>query len=220
MTSLPLEVVPYAVGAAVSPAALVVELLILSGSRSPKARAWAFLLGFTLVLLALVGLFVTVLGGTSEAGSAGPSTLSRWIDGLAAVGLVVLGVRQLHPRPTSGERHASRVQERLATAGLPFYVGIGALTMLTNASTIILLLPGSHLVTRSEASLAVKAAALALLLVVVLLPLLLPPLVVTVLGHRADGLLAALNRVVVGHQRLLNASVCFLLAALLASKVV
>jgi hypothetical protein len=58
------------------------------------------------------------------------------------------------------------------------------------------------------------------LLVVVLLPLLLPPLVVTLLGPRSDALLARLNRVVVGHQRVLNASVCFLLAALLATKVV
>jgi hypothetical protein len=92
--------------------------------------------------------------------------------------------------------------------------------MLTNVSTIILLLPGSHVVTRSDAGTAAKAVALAVLLVVVLLPLLLPPLVVTVLGHRADPLLASHNRLVVGHQRALNAAVCFLLAALLASRLV
>ncbi len=45
------RVLPLAIGAAVSPVVLVVQLLNLSSPRRPLARSGAFLLGSTLVVL-------------------------------------------------------------------------------------------------------------------------------------------------------------------------
>lgn len=57
-----LSIVPFGLGGAVNPTALTVELPILTGKHRPKARAWAYLLGFTVVLIGFVDLFMTVLG--------------------------------------------------------------------------------------------------------------------------------------------------------------
>lgn len=218
MPPLLLQVLPLALGAAVSPTAFVVELLILSGRRSPRPRAWAYVLGFTAVLVLAVALFLTVLHRTAQATGAAPSTTSRIVDGGAALLLALVGVRALVPRATPGERHQSRVAAKVASAGPGLYVGVGAVTMLVNFSTLILLAPACHDISRSDADTATKAAAVVLLVVVAALPVLLPIVMVTVLGPRGDAVLQRTNGFVGRHARAINAGVCFVLAALLAWK--
>ena len=217
MPPLILEILPLALGAAVSPTVLMIELLILSGANRPKARAWAFVAGLTVILIAVVVLFLTLLSRTS-AGANGPSVPVRIVDGAAALLLLVVGIRNLLPSKTQGEKQKSKVASRLETAPLPFYAGVGVVTMLTNASTLILLAPACHDIARSDATTSVKTAATVVLVVIVMLPFVLPVTAVTVLGHRADGVLGYMNRFVSGHSRQLNAGICFVLAALLAWK--
>ena len=215
-----LQVLPLALGAAVSPTVLMIELLILSGARSPKARAWAFVLGVVVVLLAAVLLFLTVLSQAPDANGGSPAASWRVVDGVAAALLAALGVRNLTPKKTPGEKHESRVASKLATAGLPFYLGIGSVTMLTNFSTLILLAPACHEITKSTEPVEVKAIATLVLVVIVLIPLVAPVLSMTLLGHRSDAVLASLNRAVSTHSRQINAGICFVLAALLAWKAI
>lgn len=218
MPSLVLQVLPLALGAAVSPTALVVELLILSSRRSPRAKAWAYLLGFSAVLIAAVVLFLTVLNHAADANRGGPTTTGRIVDGVAAVLLAAVGIRSLLPKATPGEKHTSKVATRIGQAGPGFYVGVGAVTMLINFSTLILLAPACHEITRSTASTEVKAVATVMLVVITLLPVLLPVLGVTLLGSKADAALATINGLVSRHSRQINAAVCLVLAALLAWK--
>ena len=218
--TLVLQVLPLALGAAVSPTVLMIELLILSGARSPKARAWAFVVGVVVVLVAATALFLTVLSKAPDANGGSPAATWRIVDGVAAALLVALGVRNLLPKKTPGEKHKSRVAERLTTAGLPFYVGIGAVTMLTNFSTLILLAPACHEITKSTEAADVKALATAVLVGIILVPLLAPVLSMTLLGHRSDAVLARLNEVVSSHSRQINAGICFLLGVLLAWKAI
>ena len=58
VSSLFLSVLPLALGAAVSPTLLTLELLILAGRNHPLSRAWSFALGASGVLIAyaVVGL--------------------------------------------------------------------------------------------------------------------------------------------------------------------
>jgi threonine/homoserine/homoserine lactone efflux protein len=215
-----LQVLPLALGAAVSPTAFVVELLILSSRTSPRAKAWAYLLGFATVLVAAVVLFLTVLSRAADADGGGHTTTGRIVDGLAALLLAGVGIRSLMPKATPGEKHTSKVATRIGEAGPGFYVGVGAVTMLINFSTLILLAPACHEITRSMASSGVKAFCAVMLVVVTLLPVLLPVLGVTVLGSRADAVLARINSFVSRHSRQINAAVCLVLAALLAWKAI
>lgn len=199
-----------------NPTALTVELLVLTSKVRPKARAWAYLLGFTVVLIGLVALFVSLLGHVSPHQQSGRSAVSTAIDAVLAVLLFGLGIRQLRPKKTAAEQHQSRVAQRLQAGGLATYFLIGAVAMLTDFTTVVFLIPATHEVAKSTDPMSVQYLALAVLVVIALLPLLVPVLGLTVLGHRADAFLAKVNGFVTKYPRQINASVCFFIGALVA----
>ena len=124
MSGLILQVLPFAVGAAISPTVLTLEVFILASNKQPKARAWAYALGGAVFTALFFVLVLTFLGGVPT-GSTGRNTALLWVSGVAAVLLVILGIRQLMPRKTPGEKHSSRIQQRLQAAGPCLFGEIG-----------------------------------------------------------------------------------------------
>ena len=214
VTELLTQVLPFAIGAAVSPTVLAIELLILTGAKRPKARTWAYLAGFALTLAILLLAFTFVLR-TLSTSSQGPSPWARALDIVIALVLIALAIRQLHPAKSAGEKHQSKVQQRLESGGLGTYLVIGVGAMLSDASTIILLIPGAHLIATSSVDTEARLLVTLIVFLIVLLPLLIPIGALTLLGHRSDALLAKVNAWVTAHQRLINAIVALLIAALL-----
>ena len=215
MSDLLTRVLPFALGAAISPTVWAVELLILTGANRPRARAWAYVAGFAIVLAGLIVLFTTVLRTLITSASGGPSPWARGLDIAAALVLIALAIRQLIPRRTVGEQHHSRVMEHLESGGPVTYLAIGMVMMLSDASTIILLIPGAHAIADLSDPDPVRLAAAALLYVIVLIPLVIPVGALSLVGHRADALLSRVNAWVTAHQRLINAAVAVLIAIFL-----
>jgi Sap, sulfolipid-1-addressing protein len=216
MASLYVEVLPLALGAAVSPGVLTLELLILSGKVQPKLRAWLYLTGAALVLVAFSFLALTVLRNVSEATGGPPNPWSIGVKSVIALGLLALGLRQLHPKKTLGEVHQSRVKGRLQTAKAPAFVVVGIVAMLSNFSTLVLYIPAMHVINLSDDPVSTKVTAGLMLLIITITPILLPVLAVTVVGHRSDALLARVNGFTGRHSRQINAGICLAFAALLA----
>jgi Sap, sulfolipid-1-addressing protein len=215
MSSLYVEVLPLALGAAASPAVLTLELLILSGKTQPKARAWLYALGSVLVLLAFSFLAVTVMRNLTQTSDEPPNPWSIAAKALIALALLALALRQLHPKKTAGEAHQSRVAAKMETAKLPFFLLVGMIAMLSNLSTLVLYIPAIHLITHSTADDATKWGAAVMLLLITSAPFVLPVLAVTIVGHRSDALLARVNAFTGRHSRQINAAICFVFAALL-----
>lgn len=201
MAALLASVLPLAIGAAISPTLVALQLLVLTGATKPVARAWAVALGSALVLAAFSLLGLTVLNHLHPAEHGHHSLRGALIMFVAAGLLVALAVRSMVRRPTSAEQQTSRTAERLATAPTSWFVGVGALGMVVNFSTLLLFLPALHEITRSPVGLTGRSVVFSLLFVIALLPVLLPVGLVTVLGHRADPALAATHRVVNRHTR-------------------
>ncbi len=218
MASLFAQVLPLALGMAVSPAVLTLVVLILSGRHHPVPRAWAFVVGLLLVVLVLMAVGLLFLGRLPDHASGHESAAQDWGKVAAGTALLLLGLRELRPARTPGERQraasAARAK-RMANAGLGVFVGIGALTMLFNFSSIVLFIPALHMVSVSSADTAAKALVCAFLVLMMLLPGLVPVLLVTVMGRRADPRLARLNAFTTAHQRQINAGICFVFAAVL-----
>jgi hypothetical protein len=218
MAALLVSVLPLAVGAAISPTLLALQLLVLTGTTKPLARAWALAAGATLLLGAYSVLGLTVLNRLHPA-KHGHHSLRGAVIMFAAGGLMgVLAVRSLLHRPTSGEEHTSRTAGRLATAPTFWFVGVGATAMVVNFSTLVLFLPALHEITRSSVSLAGRCVAFAVLFVITLSPVVVPVGLVTVAGDRAAPALEGTHGLVTRHSRQIAITVEVVFSAYLVWK--
>ena len=216
MSGLVLSILPFALGAAISPTLFTVEFMILSGKVKPKPRTWLFVIGAMVTLLAFALLCLSLLRNLSDTDGAPPSPWSVAIKLVLALALLYLGFRQLHPKRTAGEQHASRVKQHLQTARLPFFLGVGVITMALNASTLVLYIPAMHIVVHSDAGTSAQVTAVVVMYLITVIPFLLPVAAVSIMGHRSDALLVRLNTWTTSHARLINACIAFLFAAILA----
>lgn len=214
MTSLLAHVLPFALGAAVSPTLLTLELLILTGRHNPKVRAWAFVAGAAATLFIFGVLAAFALRNVNLTGA--PSVASVAARVVLVVLLVGLGRRSLRPKNQPEAGHESKLRRRLADAGLGFFAGIGVLAMLTNFSTLVLFLPAMHLTVHADASTSDKWLVGTIVWLIAITPLVLPVLVVMLFGHRSDALLARASDFTAAHSKQISAGICFLFAALLA----
>ncbi len=201
-------VLPLAFGAAVSPAVLTVQLVMLSGRQAPVRRAWAVAAGCTLVLAAWAVIALLVAGAAAKSHKSDTGAIVKFV---AAALLVVLGVRALS-RPPRPPRPPHQLTHPIRGA---FALGIAL--MLTNFSSIVLFFPAMHEIGISDVAFADKALATALLFAITLVTAYGPPLAVTLLGSRATSLLDRLNRFFTVHRRAINAGLCFVFAALLTA---
>ncbi len=201
MGSLVVAVLPLALGAAVSPTLLAMQLLVLTGTSHRLSRAWAMTLGAALVLGAFSVLCVTALQRVRPHHSGHKSATDAAVLLVSGGLLALLALRSLNRRPTVGEKQPSRITARLGSASAGWFVGVGALGMVVNFSTLLLVLPAVHEITHSTAATGAKVVVFAVLYVIVLLPVLAPVLLVTVLGSGADRTLEATHDWVGAHTR-------------------
>lgn len=204
MGSLLIAVLPLALGAAVSPTLLALQLLVLTGHTHRLARAWALTLGSALVLGVYSVLCVTVLERIRPHHASHKSATDAAVLLVSGGLLGLLAVRSLVRRPTVGERHTSTIADRLGTASTGWFLGVGAVGMVVNFSTLVLVLAAVHEITHSTADDATKAVVFAVMYVIVLLPVLAPVVLVTATGSGADPALDATHDWVNGHARIIG----------------
>ena len=188
--SLFLKELPLALGAAVSPTVLTVGLLILSGKKRPLARAVAYAFGAAVPLLVVGVLGVLFLHSAVETNTG--IRASPWVDVAFGVVLIGLGLRRISKRKTAQEKQGRRAG-KLADAGpLPF-VGVGAVMMLTNFTTLALYLPMVKDMARSGSPALERVVVLLILDVIVLAVAIVPPVLVALGGAPARRALDRLN---------------------------
>lgn len=203
-------VLPLALGAAVSPTLLTLQLLILAGVRDQKKRAWAMALGCVVVLLGFMVVLATVARGVDIA-SSHQDAVERGVKIGAAVLLVLLGLRSLRHRHDPPKPHSEKLQE----AKPRLFFGVGAGGMAGNASSLVLVLAATHITVSSGLPADQQFALLALVYVCTMLPVVLPVLAATVMGRRADPVLNRMNQFTTKYTHQINAGIAFFFAALL-----
>lgn len=94
------EVLPAAVGVALSPFPIIAVVLVLGSSRAGLNGA-AFALGWVAGLTAVTAIMVFLTGGTDDP-SSGASTLVSWLKVVLGVALLLLAAKTWRNRPRRG----------------------------------------------------------------------------------------------------------------------
>ena len=205
-------VLPLALGAALTPTIVGVQVVTLTAPGRPQERAWVLAAGCALVLLIESAFALALAGRTGW--SDGSSTPGAIVKLVAAALLVLLGVRQLHKRHAES-RSAPRPRNDEPRLRRSFAFGAGL--MATNFSSLILYFPAMHEIGSSDAGTVAQVVAFVLLYAITMLPAVGPPLVIGLLGERAKPPLERLNRLFTEHRDAIGATVCFGFAALLTA---
>jgi hypothetical protein len=207
------HVVPLALVAAISPALLgaSVEVLIAFGPRG-RRMLLGYLLGAAVVVIA----FLAAASALPQRATRGGALLVDAVDAVLAVVLLALAavLAFRRPRPTSGPgRLQALLRSRWAAPGV---VGLGALMMVTNISTLTVVVAGAHEAASSGG--VTVGAAWTVLALGALAPILLPLLWAAVGRAAATRQLTLLDAVIARRGRVIGIVVCVLTACYLIAR--
>ena len=99
------EVLPYAVGVAISPIPIIAVILMLFSNRA-KTNGPAFLVGWIIGLAVVVGVVYALAEANDVATDSGASDGSSTVQVVLGVVLLVLALRNWRKRPAPGEEAA------------------------------------------------------------------------------------------------------------------
>jgi len=194
------EVLPLALGAAVSPVVLLLQVAVLASPRHPLARALWVLAGTALTVAAVMAM--VILGDHAAAGRAsvhpGAAAVGGWIRLVLAV-LLAAGAIRTGVAPHADDAPPPPAPDDGVHALRSLLLGVAA--MATNLTTIVLLIPATHTVWTAGLSGGNRLALLVIVGVITLLPAALPPLLVLALGRRGPVVLARVSAWLQQHRR-------------------
>ena len=205
------EILPLALGGAISPVVLLLQLATLASRSHPVTRAFIVLAATTLVV-AIVTLVVVIgdhraTAGVTPTGAA--DLVGAWIRIVLAVLLLGTALRLLltdRPADTASPSTSpdAGADQPLRPARF-FLLGVGA--MATNATTLVLLIPAVHTVATAGLRSTQELSLYVTIALIVLLPAYLPLVALGAMGRRGPAVLADLSGWLRTHNRTIEIAV-------------
>jgi threonine/homoserine/homoserine lactone efflux protein len=187
------EILPLAVGVAVSPVPVIALILMLFSKRA-RSNGLAFAVSWV-VGIAAVGAVVLALSGAGGLGQSGaPSTAAAVVKLLLGVLLLLLAVRQWQGRPTEGREAATPKWMQRIEGFTPLQAGgIAAALAAVNPKNLLLIVSAAVTVTQADLPAGRVTVAFAVFTVVASLTVILPVVAYLGLGDRAAPVLEELK---------------------------
>jgi threonine/homoserine/homoserine lactone efflux protein len=132
------DLLPLAVGVAISPVPIIAAILMLLSSRA-GATSGGFLLGWVAGIVAATTLFLILTSGAGTDDAGGPSTTVSWLKIVLGGVLVLLALRTWRGRPHTGE--AGEMPAWMASIdalSLGKAIGLGFVLAAVNPKNLIL----------------------------------------------------------------------------------
>lgn len=213
LSALLSKVLPLALGAAVSPVILLLQMATLTSGSARLRRATLVAAGAATALLAW-GLAGWLLINRLPTPRRGPDVTAAAVDLTLALVLVALGIRSLVNRRETAAPSAP------ASAGPPHLAasyGLGVAAMASNVTTIVLFLPAVRDIARSPVSTADAIIAAVVLVLITLAPALVPVVAVALGGWPGQRVLDRVGAFTAAHHATIAAVVSFGFALYLGS---
>jgi threonine/homoserine/homoserine lactone efflux protein len=187
------QLLPFAVGVAVSPMPIIAVVLMLVTPRA-RINGLAFLLGW-IVGIALAGAILLAIAGPSNASQEGqPATWVNWLKLVLGLLLLVVAVRQWRARPHEGEEVATpKWMGALDSFTPPKAIGAAVLLGTLNPKNLLFIVGGAVAVAQTGIPGGEQAVAWAVFTVIASLGVAAPVVIYFAMGRRAAGLLDGLK---------------------------
>jgi threonine/homoserine/homoserine lactone efflux protein len=204
---------PLALGVALSPAAIIAVVLMLT-SRRAKVNGPVFVLGW-LIGLGIVGAIVLAVAGAGSASKSGtPAAWVDWVKIAAGVVLLLVAARVFRSRPHGDEQ--PQMPKWLATIDktTPLAaLGLGAAMSGANPKNLVLAVGGAAAIAQTGIPGGQQAIAYLVFALVSTLGVGIPVIIYFAMGTRSDKLLAGLKDWMSAHNAAITAVLCLIIAA-------
>jgi hypothetical protein len=194
------EILPLAIGVAISVVPIIAVILMLFTKRA-KTNSVAFLAGWVIGLVIAGGVALAIAGGSGAGGDSDEPT-----DGvgilklLLGVGLIYLAARSWQKRPQEGqEAEMPRWMASIDQFGAGKSFGLAAALSGINPKNLALTVAAATTIAASGISSGEQIGVLAIFILLASVTVAAPVLTYLVMGHRADEPLNAMKTWLVAH---------------------
>jgi threonine/homoserine/homoserine lactone efflux protein len=210
------QMLPTAVGIAISPLPIVAVVLMLVTPRG-RLNGVAFVLGW-IAGLAVVGAIVLAVAGGADASDDGqPATWVNILELVLGLAALLLGARQFRGRPRAGETPESpKWMQALDTFTPAKAAGAGVLLSALNPKNLLLAVAGAATIAQTGIDADEEAIAYAIFVVVATIGVALPVTLAIALGERSRALLDELKDWLAVH----NAAIMAVLLVVIGFKLI
>jgi Sap-like sulfolipid-1-addressing protein len=187
------QLLPFAVGVAVSPMPIVAVVLMLV---TPKARTNgpAFLIGWIAGIAILGGVLLAVAGPTNASDGGEPATWVNWLKLVLGLLLLLVGVREWRGRPHEGDEVPTPKWMGALDAFTPVKAAGAAILLGTvNPKNLLFIIGGAAAVAQTGVSGGDEAIAWAVFTIIASIGVGAPVVIYFALGDRAAKLLDELK---------------------------
>jgi threonine/homoserine/homoserine lactone efflux protein len=206
------QLLPFAVGVAVSPMPIVAVVLMLV-TRRARTNGPAFLLGW-IVGIAVAGAIVLAIAGPTNASDSGqPASWVNWLKLVLGLLLLLVAVREWRGRPHEGDEAATpKWMGALDAFTPPKAAGAGVLLGTINPKNLLLIVGGAAAVAQTGISGGDQAIAWAVFTLIASIGVGAPVVIYFALGDRAAKLLDGLKTWMARNNTVIMAVLCLIIA--------
>lgn len=207
------QVLPLAVGVAISPVPIIAVILML-GTRRGRVNGPVFLAGWAAGLAVVGAIVLLASNGASSGGGGPPSTWRSILDLVVGVLLVFVALRAWRGRPRGSEEPELPGWLRAVDTFTPRRSAALAVALAAvNPKNLLLTIAAASAIGQADAGTGGQVIALAVFVLVATLGPGLPVVAARALGDRADELLADVKRWMARHNGAIMTVICLVLAA-------
>ncbi len=190
MPTLIANLIPLALGIAISPVPVIAVIMMLSSGKALK-NALLFDLGWVIAIAALGVIGVLALGGKNVSGHKGAGPASDVTDLVLGVLLLFLAARRWMRGRGGAEEKEPRLLKSIDSLKPLTAFGLGAALILVNPKNLMITLAGIAQILKSDPGTGASFAALVVFIVVASIGVALPMVVYAVMPKRAASILGS-----------------------------
>ena len=199
------QMLPIAIGVAISPFPIVAVVLMLVTPRG-KANGLAFLLGWLVGLVIVGAIVLSVASGIDASDDGAPATWVSVLKLVLGLGVLLLGVKQYRGRPREGDApETPHWMESLDSFTPVKAVGTGLLLSAVNPKNLLLTVAGAATIAQTGIDADEQVIAYAVFVVVASLGVVLPIGAALVMGERSREPLDRLKNWLAGNNAVIMA---------------